>query len=154
MCVTVLVTQSFPTLCDPMDCNPPGSSVHEICIKRLINSWGQREFISHSLIQKIHMLLVLMRRVPSRNYCVYIRWYVYIWYEFTSLTFNKYIQNLQWFSVHQAILDSFIQWCYALLLLSLSLLSSFLLNYFSLLIPVSCFRAYLKVLSVRSGRSL
>ena len=24
----VLVTQSCPTLCDPMDCNPPGSSVH------------------------------------------------------------------------------------------------------------------------------
>ena len=24
----VLVTQSCPTLCDPMDCSPPGSSVH------------------------------------------------------------------------------------------------------------------------------
>ena len=23
-----LVTQSCPTLCDPMDCSPPGSSVH------------------------------------------------------------------------------------------------------------------------------
>ena len=23
-----LVTQSCPTLCDPMDCRPPGSSVH------------------------------------------------------------------------------------------------------------------------------
>ena len=28
MCV--LVTQSCPTLCDPMDCSPPGSSVHGI----------------------------------------------------------------------------------------------------------------------------
>ena len=26
--VRVLVTQSCPTLCDPMDCRPPGSSVH------------------------------------------------------------------------------------------------------------------------------
>ena len=26
----VLVTQSCPTLCDPMDYSPPGSSVHEI----------------------------------------------------------------------------------------------------------------------------
>ena len=26
--VVVLVTQSCPTLCDPMDCSPPGSSVH------------------------------------------------------------------------------------------------------------------------------
>ena len=26
--VIALVTQSCPTLCDPMDCSPPGSSVH------------------------------------------------------------------------------------------------------------------------------
>ena len=26
--VKVLVAQSCPTLCDPMDCSPPGSSVH------------------------------------------------------------------------------------------------------------------------------
>ena len=26
----VLVAQSYPSLCDPMDCNPPGSSVHGI----------------------------------------------------------------------------------------------------------------------------
>ena len=26
-----LVTQSCPTLCDPMDCSPPGSSVYENC---------------------------------------------------------------------------------------------------------------------------
>ena len=28
--VKVLVAQSCPTLCDPMDCSPPGSSVHGI----------------------------------------------------------------------------------------------------------------------------
>ena len=27
-CVCVLSLQSCPTLCDPMDCSPPGSSVH------------------------------------------------------------------------------------------------------------------------------
>ena len=27
-CALCLVTQSSPTLCDPMDCSPPGSSVH------------------------------------------------------------------------------------------------------------------------------
>ena len=26
--ILCLVTQSYPTLCDPMDCSPPGSSVH------------------------------------------------------------------------------------------------------------------------------
>ena len=28
LCVCVLVTQSCPAVCDPMDCSPPGSSVH------------------------------------------------------------------------------------------------------------------------------
>ena len=28
VCVCVLVTPSCPTLCDPMDLSPPGSSVH------------------------------------------------------------------------------------------------------------------------------
>ena len=35
-CVCVLVAQSCPTLCDPMDCNPPGSSVHEIFQARIL----------------------------------------------------------------------------------------------------------------------
>ena len=30
VCLCVLVAQSCLTLCDPMDCNPPGSSVHGI----------------------------------------------------------------------------------------------------------------------------
>ena len=30
LCVCVLVAQSCPTLCDPMDCSLPGSSVHEL----------------------------------------------------------------------------------------------------------------------------
>ena len=32
----VLVTQSYLTLCDPMDCNPPGSSVHGILQARVL----------------------------------------------------------------------------------------------------------------------
>ena len=34
--VSVLVAQSCPTLCDPMDCSPPGSSVHEILQARIL----------------------------------------------------------------------------------------------------------------------
>ena len=30
MCCVCLVTQSCPTLCDPMDCSPPGASVHGV----------------------------------------------------------------------------------------------------------------------------
>ena len=36
VCVCVLVTQLCPTLCDPMDCCPPGSSVHGILQARIL----------------------------------------------------------------------------------------------------------------------
>ena len=36
MCVKVLVTRSCPTLCDTMDCSPPGSSVHGILQARIL----------------------------------------------------------------------------------------------------------------------
>ena len=32
----VLVAQSCLTLCDPMDCSPPGSSIHGICQARIL----------------------------------------------------------------------------------------------------------------------
>ena len=35
-CVCVLVAQSCPTLCNPMDCNPPGSTVHGVSQARLL----------------------------------------------------------------------------------------------------------------------
>ena len=35
-CVCVLVAQSCPTLCDCMDCSPPGSSVHGILQARIL----------------------------------------------------------------------------------------------------------------------
>ena len=34
--VVVLVAQSYPTLCDPMDCGLPGSSVHGILQARIL----------------------------------------------------------------------------------------------------------------------
>ena len=36
MCVCVLVFQSCPTLCDPMDCSQPTPSVHEILPARML----------------------------------------------------------------------------------------------------------------------
>ena len=32
-----LVTQSCPTLCNPMDCSPPGSSIHGILQERILD---------------------------------------------------------------------------------------------------------------------
>ena len=37
------VAQSCPTLCDPMDCNPPGSSVHGISQARILE-WVASSF--------------------------------------------------------------------------------------------------------------
>ena len=36
VCVCVLVAQSCLTLCDPVDCSPPGSSVHGILPARIL----------------------------------------------------------------------------------------------------------------------
>ena len=36
LCCACLVAQSCPTLCDPMDCSPPGSSVHGILQARIL----------------------------------------------------------------------------------------------------------------------
>ena len=38
VCVCVLVTQSCPTLCDPVDCSPSGASVHGI-LQAVILEW-------------------------------------------------------------------------------------------------------------------
>ena len=37
------VTQSCPTFSDPMDCSPPGSSIHEIFQARVLE-WGAIAF--------------------------------------------------------------------------------------------------------------
>ena len=36
MVCEVLVAQLCPTLCDPMDCSPPGSSIHGILQARIL----------------------------------------------------------------------------------------------------------------------
>ena len=47
MKVKALVTRLCLTLCDPMDCSPPGSSVHEILQARIL------EWVAISLLQRI-----------------------------------------------------------------------------------------------------
>ena len=44
------VAQSYPTLCDPMDCSLPGSSVHGILQARVLE-WGATAFsVTHAYI--------------------------------------------------------------------------------------------------------
>ena len=44
------VTQSRPTLSDPMDCSLPGSSVHGICQAKVLE-WGAIAFSEETLYQ-------------------------------------------------------------------------------------------------------
>ena len=46
------VTQSCPTLSDPMDCSPPGSSVHEILQARVLE-WGAIAFSAWNTTQQL-----------------------------------------------------------------------------------------------------
>ena len=55
------VAQSCPTLSDPMDCNPPGSSIHGIFQARVLE-WGAIAFSDiHTTIYKI---------TPAKTYCI------------------------------------------------------------------------------------
>ena len=59
-----LVAQSCPILCDPLDCSPPGSSVHGIFQAR-------KEVGSHSLLQGIFP-------TQRSNFCLlHYRWITY-----------------------------------------------------------------------------
>ena len=50
MCCCCLVTKSCPTLADPMDCSPPGSSIHRISQARIL------EWVSSSSSRGIFLI--------------------------------------------------------------------------------------------------
>ena len=52
------VAQSCPTLSDPMDCSPPGSSVHGIFQARVLE-WGAIVFPAFTLLTHFQSLLIL-----------------------------------------------------------------------------------------------
>ena len=68
------VAQLCPTLCDPMDCSPPGSSVHGTLQARVLE-WGAIAFSkntgvgSNSLLQEIFLT---QGSNPGHLYCRYI----------------------------------------------------------------------------------
>ena len=63
MCV--LVAQSCLTLCDPMDCSPPGSSVY-------LDSPGKNTGVGcHSLLQGIFLTQVLNLHLLLGRYFLY-----------------------------------------------------------------------------------
>ena len=100
------VFQSCLTLCDPMDCSPPGSSIHGIFQARVLE-WGA---IAFSIIA-IRPLIILFKSCSSLLclswfFCLLILsvvqrnllWFVYFslqistWYNFVFLkNFKKYV---------------------------------------------------------------
>ena len=52
----MLVTQSCPTLCDPVDCSLPGSSIHGIFQARVLE-WGAIAFSVTVLVWGINSIL-------------------------------------------------------------------------------------------------
>ena len=57
------VTQSCPTLCDPMDCSPAGSSVHGIFQARVLE-WGAIAF-SHPYVEILMSHVMVLRCGPD-----------------------------------------------------------------------------------------
>ena len=49
VCVCVLITQTCPILCHPMDCSPPGSSVHGILQTRILE-WVAISFSKYATV--------------------------------------------------------------------------------------------------------
>ena len=62
MCV--LVTQSRLILCDPMDCSPPGSSVHGILQARILE-WVAISFSTiHDTCSKLQTMTLNLAAIP------------------------------------------------------------------------------------------
>ena len=74
-CVCVLVTQSCPTLCSPMDCSSPGSSVHGILQARTLewvaipfsrSSWPRNQTEVSCIAGRL-FIIQATRKVPSKT---------------------------------------------------------------------------------------
>ena len=100
VCVCVcLVTKSCPNLCDPMDCRPPGSTVHGISQARILE-WVT---ISSSRgifpTQGLNCVFCISRRIlyhwPTREASIYVSTYLLCFYcwENILLTFTCYPCN-------------------------------------------------------------
>ena len=81
------VAQSCPTLCDPMDCSPPGSSVHGILQARILEwvaisfsrgSSQPRDWTRVSCIAGRHFILWATRVITNTLFQQPKRW-LYIW---------------------------------------------------------------------------
>ena len=68
-CGVCLVAQSCPTLCDPMDCSPPGSSVHGISQARILEYVPSSGDLSNPWIKPLSPALQVDSLPLSHNSC-------------------------------------------------------------------------------------
>ena len=68
--VPCLITQSCPTVCDPLDCSPQGSSVHGILQARIL------EWVAIFLLQGIFLT---QGSNPHLLCLLHCRWVLYCW---------------------------------------------------------------------------
>ena len=104
----VLVTQSYPTLCDPMDCSPPGSFVHGILQARILE-WDAIPFSRGSSQPRDCNLILLPwnhQGFPSHIHHTHThththtRVYICILYEVSRAQNNQYTNKGAYFVQH------------------------------------------------------
>ena len=88
------VTQLCPTLCDPMDCTPPGSSVHEIFQVRVLE-WRAIAFsIVFLYCVPNSRSSLLMVKVASVFYTVVIPMLIPVIYSLRNKDVKKSVKKL------------------------------------------------------------
>jgi len=84
----VLVIQSCPTLCDPMDCSLPASSVHGIFQARIL------EWIVISFSRELAMFIIARTwkqpRCPSADEWIRKLWYIYTMEYYSAIKKNTF----------------------------------------------------------------
>ena len=83
-CISVLVAQSCLTLCDPMDCSPPGLFVHEILQARIL------EWVAVSFSRLLYMVVY---------FCVFI--FLHVDFQFSQYCLLKSLSFPTVFSWHR-----------------------------------------------------
>ena len=77
VCACAKLPQSYPTLCNPMECSPPGSSVHGILQARILEWVAMPSSRGSSQTQGLNSRLLQRRRIlynwATREAHIYIK---------------------------------------------------------------------------------
>ena len=105
------VAQSYPTLCDPMDYSPPGSSIHGICQARVLE-WGAITFSLNSFISPTNFTSIdkyiwyypcYCHQTTLTIYCLFCN----IFYIFWPFLWRKKLFPRSLFRLHVCMLSHF-----------------------------------------------